>query len=1653
MVFENAIANLQRYVGEAFKAGTAFFPYYTLHGVEHLQELDRLARLIGGAIPRLSEERLGLLRLAIAVHDFAMVDVPGESREKELRRRQGDSIALSDLIRKTHQDEIERCFTKRERLDYLMAVIPGATPGLLGDVATIAKYHRLHPLDQAPSHVRELCALMRILDELDIGPLRAPLPTYEALRDRMEPSAKLHWLKHLCSRPIDAYSTFSIEQKNFLRILRVSVVVEATESTWEPIQNLVVRKLQNCLEGELVNQVLQKMLQVEFEVAPSLSQPSGPTAWLNQALREDLDNLAQDLLCPKEGSPATSFAECQPVLSPTSPGPPASVSAPRSSREFKVIAVPPERFAEFLCKSGRLTVISNAYVVPEEDTVGGVASATSRFFVGPADSGKTRAALEWLDREIGAVRSQWVIFRTDVGTLPSDTSTIVLDRTLYGEVPLPNKAILFLDDLPTTLPSPGDAAISAEEVIRGFFRWFRELPFLRERRVVGTIRLEDVHARPEWPDVLPSLGQELELVRLRPLDEQGYSKLWEGMGVGALSRSMTRGVECFQIDLKPDFLKSVISRNANPEAVATFVQQNALNAKTVLSTEDAASFSASAVETWLRETWPAVQQAYGVTAKVFFTLTRFVEAALRPTSGIPMSMGPAWAYHEQWGPELCALNGGAAGDYLPILERLVADGHATGERGVWIRPKFDFLLQAENLSGVEFQLPDPPWFIEHSAGLVGKHRFSLGMQLSSFDMEGSETQDTDFLRGYGMGSLMFSERPENEQRRSVLFNRGIANLRNAIKLDPKDGMAWAVLGFSLGQAAEKESDSERAARLRDEEIGSYRSAAETLPEDSSAWVALGTGLWRRARHEGHPERAAEMWHETITAYRKATQAVPQDSDVWIMLGVCLGEKASQEDDPVKAAELRDEEMAAYRSATQADPNNSQAWNSLGVRLNQRGDQERDPAKAAELREERTAAYRRATQVDPNNSQAWNNLGLSLDQMANEKGDPLKASELRDEAIAAYRSATRADRNNSQAWNSLGLSLDQKADEEGASQRVGELRDEAIAAYRSAAQADRNNSQAWNSLGVRLGQKADRESDPATAVELRDEATEANRRATRADPNNSQAWLCFGINLSRKASLESDPGTAVELRDEAIEANRRATRADPNNSRAWLYLGINLSGKADKESDPDKVAELRDEELAAYRRATQADPNNGRAWNNIGIRLGQKAHQESDPAKAAELREEEMAAYRSAIQADLNNSQGWNSLGVMLGQKADKETNPERSAELRDEEIAAYRRAIQADPNNSHGWHNLGVRLGQKADKETDPARAAELREEEMSAYSSATHADPNHSQAWNCLGIRRGQQADQQSDPATAARLRNEEIAAYRSATRADPNNSVAWNGLAFSLGKKADQESDPATAARLRDEEIAAYRNATKADPNNSKAWNNLGVRLGQEADQESDSATAGVLRDEEMAAYRSATQADPNNSLAWNCLGVGLGKEADEEDDPSTAAGLRDEETAAYRSATQADPNNSYAWSNLGVRLGQQANQECDHGTAAQLREDAVAAHRSATEADPKAGWAWANLSAALLDVGRSEESELALREAIEAGRRAGVLGAGRYNLACGLALVGEVEGALVELAGCLERGEISREHVAQDQDWEPLRLDPRFQALLEPAAADRA
>lgn len=58
---------------------------------------------------------------------------------------------------------------------------------------------------------------------------------------------------------------------------------------------------------------------------------------------------------------------------------------------------------------------------------------------------------------------------------------------------------------------------------------------------------------------------------------------------------------------------------------------------------------------------------------------------------------------------------------------------------------------------------------------------------------------------------------------------------------------------------------------------------------------------------------------------------------------------------------------------------------------------------------------------------------------------------------------------------------------------------------------------------------------------------------------------------------------------------------------------------------------------------------------------------------------------------------------------------------------------------------------------------------------------------------------------------------------------------------------------------------------------------------------------------------------------------------------------------------------------------------------------------------------------------------------------LGSGGYNLACLHSIKGDREEALKLLDSSLSKSEVTIEHIDDDDDWDNLREDPDFIALL--------
>jgi tetratricopeptide (TPR) repeat protein len=408
---------------------------------------------------------------------------------------------------------------------------------------------------------------------------------------------------------------------------------------------------------------------------------------------------------------------------------------------------------------------------------------------------------------------------------------------------------------------------------------------------------------------------------------------------------------------------------------------------------------------------------------------------------------------------------------------------------------------------------------------------------------------------------------------------------------------------------------------------------------------------------------------------------------------------------------------------------------------------------------------------------------------------------------------------------------------------------------------------------------------------------------------------------------------------------------------------------------------------AYRQALQANPKFAQAWSNLGVLLFDLGR-----------KDEAEASYRQALQVDPRYASAWSNLGNLLGDLGRK-----------DEAEAAYLKAVQVYPKFAQAWSNLGnllSDLGRKDEAEaayrqalqTNPRYASAWynlggllddlgrRDEAEDSYRQALQADPMLVQAWSDLGVLLKDQGRE-----------DEAETAYLQALQIDPQNANVWSNLGLllnGLGRKKEAED--------------AYRHALDANPQDANTWYNLGNLLG-------DLGRKG----EAETAYRQALQVNPKFAQAWSNLGVLV-------DD----LGRRDEAETAFRQALQADPQYAQAWSNLGIFLR----------THDRLDEACGALEQAVLHA-PDDSICHAGLGAVYRKLGRHEEATQEFTRARELSKDEST-----YNRACIAALCGEVETTFQLLEDAILKGEVTKDWVRHDPDWEDYQEDDRFIQLTK-------
>ncbi len=486
-------------------------------------------------------------------------------------------------------------------------------------------------------------------------------------------------------------------------------------------------------------------------------------------------------------------------------------------------------------------------------------------------------------------------------------------------------------------------------------------------------------------------------------------------------------------------------------------------------------------------------------------------------------------------------------------------------------------------------------------------------------------------------------------------------------------------------------------------------------------------------------------------------------------------------------------------------------------------------------------------------------------------------------------------------------------------------------------------------------------------------------------------------------LRPEASRSVEEDDKAMVDE--LTRLE---SLGWL--------KDDGETERHAILDLRrgqllyqrekyNEALAMYERTERGLPEKGEAlkkqlgeaYEEVGWKLGYREGSTGYDALPVEIAER---AYARAIALERKTGECYRRRGriqLALGRK--------------EEALQSHLKAIEIEPNEPQNYAAMSIvcfNLGRY--------------DEAMAAYQRVVDLDPKNANAHNGLG-----------NVYRDLGRHEDAIAAYQRAVDLDPKNANAHNGLG---NVYLDLERY--------DEAMAAYQRAVDLDPKEVWPYIELGLvyelqkKYGQALElyqkavelHTSDEVRAvsysnlgnvyGALEryDEAMAAYQRAVDLDPKNANAHDGLG-----------DVYRALGRHSAAKAAFQQAIELEPEDSNAHNKLGMiyeMLGQP--------------EYALSEYQRAVELEPQNGSWHSSLVSILGKLGR----ELERNEEIKI-TRALILERDEYSRACFESICGNVDEALALLRTALEKKQISLEWARRDPDFDFIRDDPRFKALV--------
>lgn len=253
---QGRLDRLRRYVRGLWGRGDINNPYFTLHGPEHLEQVEMYAEHILAPEHRehhemlniVTQEQLFLLLASVWLHDVGMI-VPATS--EEMRRAREHCLSDSEWIRADHHVR-SRDYIASHAAELGLSDIEA---GLIGVVSMAHRKENLLELTRSYPNLQLLAAILRASDELDVTCARTPPQLMELLWSDMDTLARWHWVKHLCVACAEPYH-YEAKRQSALVLTYQYVLRLPAPRFLVPFWEYVLRPLRRVLDTEGVNSIL-----------------------------------------------------------------------------------------------------------------------------------------------------------------------------------------------------------------------------------------------------------------------------------------------------------------------------------------------------------------------------------------------------------------------------------------------------------------------------------------------------------------------------------------------------------------------------------------------------------------------------------------------------------------------------------------------------------------------------------------------------------------------------------------------------------------------------------------------------------------------------------------------------------------------------------------------------------------------------------------------------------------------------------------------------------------------------------------------------------------------------------------------------------------------------------------------------------------------------------------------------------------------------------------------------------------------------------------------------------------------------------------------------------------------------------------------------